>query len=948
MTKTAIPCVLLCVLLSVSATAQNAGKIAGRVVDARTKQAIPAANVTVRGTLLGASSDLEGEYFILNVPPGSYDVAASIVGYRGVVQQKVIVNVNRTTTVDFSLTEAVVEGAEVLITATRPDVEREKTSTSEVRRSEEVVNVPGIQDINDVLTLNADISEGHFRGGRENEELYNLQGMGIMNPLSSSSAFNPIMSAVEEVEVITSGFNAQYGNAQSGIVNITMKEGSADKWTARAEARTRAPSRKHFGPSVWDPNGNPYLTLLDTPEKWLGSDPNYPNGYWGAIGAGYVNRYGGDTTTLATMLYTLWKLQAHRAYGGDYDNTVDFWLDAQAGGPLTTDTRLFVAVHSDNVWPILPTPEPDHNLQLMGNIVHDFGRGMSLQFSGAFARLDGHILAGRSTTGWYAWTWDQVLAVKRTVDENIQLGLRWTHSTSKSTFYEVKLNTLRTDATEGSPVTDRYELDGVTAPQVWEDWRNLPDGFTYGELDADFSTEQTRTISVDGSLTSQVTNSHLLRAGLQANWYDIAVDELNSVTSRAGGSLARYSAKPYEFAIYGQDKMEFEGMIANVGLRLDVYNANVMYYTDIFAPYRYTDSLGLQRVDARYAEKEKTPVYYYLQPRAGFSFPVSTNTVFHVNYGMFFQRPPFSRILSQSVNRKELYNYGTALSVVGVLGNPRLRPEITNSYDVGVTQGLGEGFTLDVSGYYKDVRDLLQQAIYSSEQGNYITYMNRDYADIRGFRLGLAKRRGMLTGTLNYTYGIATGKNSSSDGNQVPTIYESGESKDPVPQDIFLDYDRTHNLILNLAFNTPRDWGPPIGDVYLFEQMSIAVTSFVRSGRPYTSRLDPGLLMNKRTPTEYNTNLKITKRISNFFGTAASFYVEILNLFDNRIYNYDAVFNPDPTNSSNLSKWTIKYERGEDITYYEDDLRPGFLINQEFRIYSNVPRSVSFGMSINF
>jgi hypothetical protein len=76
--------------------------------------------------------------------------------------------------------------------------------------------------------------------------------------------------------------------------------------------------------------------------------------------------------------------------------------------------------------------------------------------------------------------------------------------------------------------------------------------------------------------------------------------------------------------------------------------------------------------------------------------------------------------------------------------------------------------------------------------------------------------------------------------------------------------------------------------------------------------------------------------------------VEILNLFDNRIYNYDAVFNPDPTNSSNLSKWTIKYERGEDITYYEDDLRPGFLINQEFRIYSNVPRSVSFGMSINF
>jgi outer membrane receptor protein involved in Fe transport len=432
---------------------------------------------------------------------------------------------------------------------------------------------------------------------------------------------------------------------------------------------------------------------------------------------------------------------------------------------------------------------------------------------------------------------------------------------------------------------------------------------------------------------------------------------MTSVDSRGGGSLSNYTAKPFEVGMYLQDKMEFQGMIANVGLRLDVYSPNVYYYTDIFAPYRYTDSLGIQRLDEANAPTSMTPTIVRLQPRAGFSFPVSTNTVFHVNYGTFLQRPPFSRMLSQTLNRKELYSYGTALTVSGVLGNPRLKPEITNSYDIGVTQALGEGFTLDVSGYYKDVKDLLQQAIYSSKQGNYTTYINRDYADIRGFRIGLAKRKGILTGSMNYTYGVATGKNSSSDGNQYPTIYESGPSKDPVPQDILLDFDRTHNLIVNLGMNTPRNWGPQVFGIYPFDQLTVAATSFARSGRPYSSRLNPGLLMTKRTPSEYNTNLKVSKSIPNFFGATATFYVEVTNLFNDRILDYTTVFNPDPNNTANLSKWTVKYEQAEAqggqaaaeqaIRYYEDDLRPGFFINQEFRIYANAPRSVNLGMIVN-
>jgi hypothetical protein len=168
-----------------------------------------------------------------------------------------------------------------------------------------------------------------------------------------------------------------------------------------------------------------------------------------------------------------------------------------------------------------------------------------------------------------------------------------------------------------------------------------------------------------------------------------------------------------------------------------------------------------------------------------------------------------------------------------------------------------------------------------------------------------------------------------------------------VPLDVFLDFDRTHNLVANLGLNTPQHWGPSVFGTYPFEEFTIAATSFARSGRPFSSAIDKSSPTNRRTPPEYTTNLKITRQFSHFFGASASFYVEISNLFSDRIYNYTAVFNPDQTNTANLQKWTMMYEEGKDIRYYEDDLRPGFLINQEFRIYSNLPRSVQVGMIIN-
>jgi outer membrane receptor protein involved in Fe transport len=933
---------VLCFLVfASSAFAQTTGKISGSILDEKTREPIPSANVVIRGTLLGAVTDIEGRYFILNIPPGVYNVGASMVGYQGTLRQKVTVNADRTTIVDFSLTQTVVEGQEVVTTAIRPDVEREKTSTSEIRRGEDVVNVPGIQGISDVIALNADVSDGHFRGGRENEELYNLHGMGIMNPLTSASSFNPIMSAVEEVEIITSGFSAQYGNAQSGIVNITMKEGAADKWSARGEVRSRLPGRKHFGPSLWDSAGNPYLAMRLTLDKWKGNEGTVSGRYGG---------YAWTAPSRAALLYMNWRMQAHREIGESYDNLLDYSLDANFGGPLAKNIRMFMAVHNDNNWPILPTQEPNISRQYMGNLVFDVGNAMSLRLSGAYSRADGHVFADKSGVGWYDWVWDQVFNINRTIDENVQVGLRWAHMLSPSTFYEVKLNSLHTSSIEGPPATDPNE-DYYNPPfPVWDqawDGKDVGDYFKYGQLNSSFTDEQTKTTSLDASMTSQISSSHMLLAGFQGNLYTLDVNDLFGVGGK-NASMSQYTVKPFECAFYIQDKMEFQGMIANVGLRFDVYNANVQYYTDTFSPYRYIDSLGSAHTNEALAPKAGTPTVTGVQPRIGISFPVSVSTVFHVNYGTFLQRPPFNRMINQRFTRFDL-SAGLISQIPSTLGNPALKPEKTNSYDMGVTQGLGEGFTVDVSGYYKDVRNLIQQAEYHPTSGAspYLTFINRDYADIRGFRIGIANRSGIVTGSLNYTYGVATGKNGSALGLLYPYLYESGANVDPSPEDIYLDFDRTHNLIANINLNTPQQWGPVLFDFHPFEQVTLAITSFARSGRPYNSQINKLVLMGLRAPAEYNTNLKITKRLPDVFGGSLLLYVEVTNLFNNRNYDYNALFNPDIAAGVGLEEYAKKFELGEDITYFAHPDSPSYLVNQEFRLYSNAPRSVQIGMIIN-
>ncbi|MDR3611534.1 MAG: TonB-dependent receptor [Ignavibacteriaceae bacterium] len=943
---------LFAVLSAGALYAQNEGKISGTIKDQVTGEPLIGANIVVLGTSMGAASGVDGSYYILNITPGKYDLQVSMLGYQKIIQKNTIVNSGKTTIANFSMISSSLQLSTVVIQATRPDVEKEKTSTSTIIRTDDIQNMAGIRTVGDVIGLAADVTDGHFRGGRTGEEYYTLQGMGIINPLNSTSAFLPIMSAVEEVEVVTSGFGAEYGNAQSGVVNITMKEGKSDKWRATADVRTRAPGRKHFGPSVFDPKSNPGLSLLnDSLSAWLSSDPSSNNqGYFRAFGLN--NIFGGDTAAQLAAARTLWRYQTkrdmNRNYGTEMDQSAEFTL----GGPVNEKMRMFLAFRNDINWPTFPTEQPDKQRQIMGNLVFDVSDGASLRLSGGYALDNTNVFPSQNSLGFYNWMWDRILSINYQKNENIQLGLRFSKALDKSTFYDIKLNSLITNNTVGSAPAPSSVADSLIYPKPIIDWDKVlvgattsPDLFYYLKGDDNFKNEKTRTYSLDASMTSQVTKSHLLNGGIQFNAYTIDVNDAASTQTGSGGAISVYSAHPYEGALYIQDKMEFEGMIANVGLRLDVWNSGLNYYTNLFAPYKLImDSIGV-RYDAASASQAKSPIIARLQPRVGVSFPVGEFTVFHANYGSFMQRPSFQYVVGATVQQGS--------NMPQILGNPRLEPQITNSYDVGIMQGLVAGFTLDISGYYKDVKNLVEAANFTSNKGlTYTSYYNRDNADIRGFRVALAKKSGFVSGSINYQYSVATGKSATADYAPPSFIQDLDgnvtTNNDKVPlKDVLLGFDRTHNLTVNLVFDSDELLRSLGSDLNLGTYLSLNM--FARSGLPYTSPSNPKLINGSRTPAEYNTNLRLTKRLTNFWGIqAVNIYFEVFNLFNNKILNYDYIF--ATPNALAVSTVTQLYEQNgiDGIKYWNANPNyiPKFSVDQSFLIYSNQPRSFNLGVSL--
>jgi outer membrane receptor protein involved in Fe transport len=221
---------LLVFLLPAALYSGTTGKIAGVVKDKETGEPLPGANVVIVGTTLGAATNLNGEYVVINVPVGTYAVKANFIGYSSLTISNNRVSADLTTEVNFNLSAEAIGLGEVQIIAERPLVNKNVTNSTRIKTAEDIKNLP-LRGFRNVVAVEAGVTEVggrlYVRGGRREEIAAYIDGVFQNNPLTGRPSGDLINNSIEEVNFQAGGFNAEYGFANSGVILTTTKTGGS-------------------------------------------------------------------------------------------------------------------------------------------------------------------------------------------------------------------------------------------------------------------------------------------------------------------------------------------------------------------------------------------------------------------------------------------------------------------------------------------------------------------------------------------------------------------------------------------------------------------------------------------------------------------------------------------------------------------------------------------------
>jgi len=424
--KAKVKFVLPIIILLLSANfvfAGTKGKIAGAVTDAESGKPLPAANVIIEGTPLGAAANKEGHYVILNVPPGIYKVKASMMGYAKVTVTEARVSIDQTTTIDFKMKPTILTGEEVIVVAKRPIVQQDVSASTANIEASQIEALPVVQKVADVIGLQAGILGMSIRGGGEDETAFMVDGVTLRDERTNQPYTAVSLSSIKSVQIQTGGFNAEYGNIRSGLVNVVTREGSRNRYSGRVTLRYSPPVPKHFGPSGYDPYSYWNRPFLDDAVCWTGTENGEPyddlnsNGVWDPDEP--LTDYNGDGTLTIWDEYTQkqyprfegWIAVSERTLQDDDPNNdltpeaaqqvynwqhrkqgdikrPDYNIDAGFGGPVPFiskslgDLRFFLAHRQEQNMYLIPLARDGYNdnmsqLKLTSNITSNIKLGIS-------------------------------------------------------------------------------------------------------------------------------------------------------------------------------------------------------------------------------------------------------------------------------------------------------------------------------------------------------------------------------------------------------------------------------------------------------------------------------------------------------------------------------------------------------------------------------------------
>jgi hypothetical protein len=904
-------------MLWTTAAYAGLGKIAGVIKDAQSGQALPGVNVTIVGTTMGATTDLNGRYFILNVPPGTYQLKASIISYEPVVVSDVVSRLDVTTTVDFQLKATVVEvGEEVTIVAERPLVDKTLTATRANIGVRELDNALPTAGIDRIVETTASTFRGYIRGGRKYESKTLLDGVNISDTYfaggtgsqgvyqvytatrrsdgDETNAVDVNAQAVQELAVLAGTFNAEYDAASAGIINIASRDGGR-RFSGKLFVRSSAGGLDHAGPNVYND-----LDRFLAEKATLAASPTPANqekaslmrfsqatideiGYGADPTIDGELSLGGPFTRKGNFYFTGRYLNSHGRFPGEFNREINSSLKLNYNLTNTQKLTANVIINDGGIlggWKNQAFsskfkffPEGNAQNEKLG-VVGYLGWTNTLSTK-TFFELKGSYVGRTSRFGYSDDNGDGIVQrgengdfiIIRTVDEAKKyLGDGGTGVLAgKRTFFT------------GDPGNERFHDVGYGAGQ----YRFGQPGFYYEDL-------KRNAFQLKGDITSQITFNHQLKAGFLYRYHTVEdFQQRTQVVKIFDRNFpfeeTSYKLHPKEYGFYAQDRIEYQGIVINAGVRLDGFDTGAQQFGDFFNV-SLQETLPSGAVTRTQLRDANVPTKWFFGPRIGISHPISANAAMHYSWGRFFAPPPFGLIFE---------NYGNFANpslpfVQDVAADP---PEAT-AYEIGAQWSFLEDYVVGATAYYRDIKNY-STAGYSINPntgqgfGTYTYVTSFGYADARGIELTLEKRpSGWLGGRFSYAFSYIKGSANAS------SISPNKDRFAPVDKTIPFDdrsqwntfpvnitgggnaldsgFDREHRLTLTFLANLPFG-------------VDFTGISTAQSGFWYfltQTSTDPRGRQQERSPWNYRTDLRLAKGFKLGGTRYGRIFFEGRNIFD--------------------------------------------------------------------
>jgi outer membrane receptor protein involved in Fe transport len=782
---------LLPLVVPLPALAQSGnGEIVG-TVRGENNQPIPFANVLIKSLGLGALAQEDGSYRMKDVPAGTHTVTIEHISVQTKEVPGVVVEAGRTLRLDVVVQETVAMEIGVYdITAEKIDaLQKEQSVTMRVIDTREESKIRAINTTEEAIKTQAGVvtlgDDFMVRGGRSSEVKTVVDGMPVSDAFAGSTGAGTMdisLMSQESLNLLTGGFDAEYGNAQSGIIEIETREGG-EEYSGQLKFITDdfgAPDRTYFnyddvafgfgGPVPFTNQALRFYVsgegvFEDTYLKTLEQRPSRSLMFNDTELASFRDRQENATRGQAKVTWRMGGTSSARKISGEY---------------------LFSRFEND--W-----------------YHHSFSR------IGYWSQTHEHWWFERLDSTYTYYNAPQHMTER--ISRSDQYKLVYTHPLTQDSYMKFRAAVFDTKYRE--VVGDQQPQQYV--PFGGDDTDRDPENLFYS-VNGDYpfwENRDSRQYTFRGDYQNLVAGgTHELKTGFTFDYYDLQKDERTSPEEADpdGDFPNQYSENAYGGVLFVQDRLRYrKSMVMNAGLRFDFFdpgeNAVRISNQRVLALEKPTSGLSFQ-------ERWKAQI----SPRLGMSYPISDRDVLHFHYGRFFQLPDL----------EYLYNYlNTPIAGNSLVGNAFLEPETTISYEFGVRRQLSDVLFVDATVFFKDIFGLVGteplEAENETETNPFAStaYVNKDYGSVRGFELSLDKKFATYwQGGMSYTLSRATG--SSSDVNQGAVVQAEGLDREPI-REVPLDWDRTHTFNADINFADPGVW-------------SLAFDFSVASGVPVTPR----------------------------------------------------------------------------------------------------------------